>query len=98
MQRECQEADQLYFFQQVLKNWKFHVRLRLTLLLGLLGGGPNFKLSVGSFSLCLRKYTSNLQCSGSLFIVWTVYLCCVVGPPGLCTFAISLLSYFNKVS
>ena len=97
IQRECQEADQLYFFHQGLKNWKFHVRLRLTLLLGLLGGGPNFKLSVRSFSLCLRKCTSNLRGSGSLFIVWTVYLCCVVGPPGLCTFVISLLSYFNNV-
>ena len=92
------KADQLcFFFHQGLKNWKFHVRLRLTLLLGLLGGGPNFKLSVRSFSLCLRKCTSNLRGSGSLFIVWTVYLCCVVGPPGLCTFVISLLSYFNNV-
>ncbi|ONM02794.1 hypothetical protein ZEAMMB73_Zm00001d031391 [Zea mays] len=43
--RECQEIDQLYFFnQEGIKNWKFHVRFRLTLLLGWSGGGSNFKL------------------------------------------------------
>jgi hypothetical protein len=32
-----------------MKNWKFHVRFRLTLLLGWLGGGSNFKLCIRSF-------------------------------------------------
>ena len=47
---------QLYFFhQEGMKNWKFHVRFRLTLLLGWLGGGSNFKLCIRSFSFMLKK-------------------------------------------
>ncbi|AQK41101.1 hypothetical protein ZEAMMB73_Zm00001d024388 [Zea mays] len=35
----------IYFFnQEGIKNWKFHVRFRLTLLLGWSGGGSIFKL------------------------------------------------------
>lgn len=72
-QRECQEIDQLYFFnQEGMKNWKFHVRFRLTLLLGWLGGGSNFKLCIIMYSSFMLKKTQFLLTeTGRLFIVWT---------------------------
>ena len=45
----------IFFQQEGVKNWKFHVRFRLTLLLGWLGSGSNFKPCVRSFSFMLKK-------------------------------------------
>jgi hypothetical protein len=53
MQRGCHEIDQGVFSSRSVRKLKFYTRLRLMLLLGLLGSGSNVNLSVSKFPLCL---------------------------------------------